>query len=101
MMAHERPPALRRYAAAWSSIEVRGQVLADRTRRDPQAQLEPQFIGDAPLTPCEVFMRHLPDERLQRHWDRWPARARCATPPQLPPLAPPPLKCFRLYHDQR
>src|SRR5213080_2426802 len=34
MVAHERPPALRRPAVAWRSVETRGPILADRTRRD-------------------------------------------------------------------
>jgi len=36
-------------------------------RRDPQAQLEPQFIGDAPLTPHEVLMCYPLDARWQLH----------------------------------
>jgi hypothetical protein len=36
-------------------------------RRDPQAQLEPQFIGDALLTPREVLMRYPLDARWQLH----------------------------------
>ena len=100
VVAHERTPALRWHAVAWRSIEVRGHVLADRARRDPQAQLEPQFIGDAPLTPREVGARHLPDEDLQLHWDRRPSRGRCAVPEQSKPLAPPPVERCRLHHHQ-
>jgi hypothetical protein len=74
MMAHERMPALRQHAVAWRAIEVRGQVLADGARRDPQAELEAQFVGDAPLPPRQIVARHLPDEPLQLHRDRWSAR---------------------------
>ena len=45
-------------------------------------------------------MPHLPDERLQFDWNRGPARARWALPPQVPPLAPPPLKGLRLYDGE-
>jgi hypothetical protein len=85
---------------AWSAIEVRGQVLANCAWRDPQAQLQPQFISDAPLSPREVFMRYLLDERLQLDRNRGPARARWAMPPQVPPLAPPPLKGLWLYNSE-
>jgi hypothetical protein len=99
VVAHERTPALRRHAVAWSSIEVLGQVLADRARRDSQARLELQFVRNTPLTPGEIVTRHLPDKPLQLHWDWGPARTCCVAPEQVPPLAPP-LKRFRLYHDQ-
>jgi hypothetical protein len=75
VVAPERPPALRRHAVAWSAMEVRGHVLADGARRDLQAQLELQFVGDTPLTPGEVLMRHLPDERLQLDRNGGPSRA--------------------------
>jgi hypothetical protein len=70
MIANERTPALRQHAVAWSSIEVRGQVLAYGARRDPQAHLQAQFVGDAPLTPRQIVARHLTDEPLQLHRDR-------------------------------
>ena len=64
VVAHERPPALHQHAVAWISIEVREHVLADRARRDPQAQFEPQLIGDAALALREIVARYLPDESL-------------------------------------
>jgi len=74
MIANERPPALRQHVVAWRSIEVRGHVLAYGARRDPQAQLKAQFVGDAPLTPRQIVARHLPDEPLQLHRELWSAR---------------------------
>ena len=68
MIAQERPPALRRHAVVWSAIEVCGHVLAYGARRDPQAQLEAQFVGDALPTLGAIVARHLPDECLQLHF---------------------------------
>jgi hypothetical protein len=75
VVAHDHPPALHRHAVAWGPIEGLGHVLADRARRDLQAEFELQFMGDTPLAPGQIVARHLPDEPLQRHWDRWSARA--------------------------
>jgi hypothetical protein len=85
---------------AWRSIEMRGHVLAYGARRNLKAELEPQFVGDAPLAPGEVLTRHLADEPLQLHRDRGPARARCPVQEQVVPLAPPPCECFRLHHHE-
>jgi hypothetical protein len=100
VVAHKRPPALRRHAVAWRAIEVRRRILANGARRDLQAEFEPQFVGHALLTPRQIVARHLPDEPLQLHGDRWSARARCAAPEQVAVLAPPSLKRLRLYHRQ-
>jgi hypothetical protein len=99
-MAHERTPALGRRALAWTRVQMPGDILVHGTRRDPQAQLELQFVGDAPLTPREVVACHLPDERVQLSRNRGPSKARCAAPALLAPLATPPLKRLRLYHRQ-
>jgi hypothetical protein len=99
-MANKRTPALGRRALARARVQMRGYILVHGTRRDPQAQLELQFVGDAPLTPREVVACHLPDERLQLSQNRGPSRARCAAPELLAPLATPPLKRLRLYHRQ-
>jgi hypothetical protein len=100
MIAHERAPALRRHTVARSSVETRRHVLADSTRRDPQAEFEAQFVGDAPLAPCKIVARHLTDERLQlsRNWG--PSRARWPPPEQAEPLAPPPPERLRLHHRE-
>jgi hypothetical protein len=100
VIANECTPALRQHAVAWRSTEVRGHVLADRTRRNPQAEFEPQFIGNAPLAPREIVACHLPDERLQFHRDRWPSREWCAAPELFEPLAPPPDERLRLHHRE-
>jgi hypothetical protein len=67
VMANARTPALGRHALAWSRVQMLGYLRVHGARQDPQAQLEPQFIGDAPLTPHEVLMRYLPDARWQLH----------------------------------
>jgi hypothetical protein len=67
MMANARTPALGRQALAWSRVQRLGCLRVHGARRDPQAQLGPQFIGDAPLTPHEVLMRYPLDARWQLH----------------------------------
>ena len=66
-----------------------------------QAEFEPEFIGNAPLPPREIVVRHLSDERLQHSRNRGPSRGRCAAPALLEPLAPPPPERLRLYHRER
>jgi hypothetical protein len=100
MITQERPPALGRHALAWSSTEIPGYVLVHRARRDLQAELEPQFVGNTALAPCEIVARHLPDKGLQLHWDRGASRVRCAVPEQSGPLVPPPFERFRLHHHE-
>jgi hypothetical protein len=100
MVTQEGVPALHRHALAWSSVETRGHILADRARRDLQAEFEPQFVGDAPLAPGEVLTRHLADESLQLRWDRRPSRTRRPWSEQLESLAPPPRERFRLHHHE-
>ena len=100
MRANARSPALGRHASAWSRVQRLGCLRVHGARRDPQAQLEPQFIGDAPLALREVLTRHLPDARWQLHWDRGPSRGRCAVPEQSEPLAPPPHEGLGLDDSQ-
>jgi hypothetical protein len=77
-----------------------GCIRVHGARRDPKAQLKAQFIGDATLTPREILMRYLPDERLQLHWDRGPSRGQCAVPEQSEPLAPLPHEGLGLDDSQ-
>jgi hypothetical protein len=100
MITYKGPPALALHALAWTMVKALWHTLADRTRRNPQAEVEPKLVGDASLAPRRIVSRHLTDEPLQLHWDRWSARARCTAPEPLPPVAPPPLKCLWLYHSQ-
>ena len=44
MVVPEGPPALGRRTCAWAMTQTLRQVLAYRTRRDPETQLEEQFI---------------------------------------------------------
>jgi hypothetical protein len=67
VMAYACTPALGRRALAWSRVQRLGCLRVHGARRDPQAQLEPQFIGDALLTPREVLMRYPLDARWQLH----------------------------------
>ncbi len=74
MIAQERTPALRRHTMAWSSTAMPGPVRADRARRDPQSELQPQLVGETPLAPGAMVTRHLLDEPVQLHRDRGPSR---------------------------
>ena len=100
MMTQERPPALGRHVLAWRSTEMPGRVLADRARRDLQAELEPQFVGNTPLTPGEIVARHLPDEPLQLHRDWGPSGLGFPEPPQTTSLATPAGKSLGLNDGQ-
>lgn len=73
VLAHERTPALGRNAVAWTSVRPLGHIRADSSRRDPQAELEEQFVGNTPLTPRGVVTSHMMNERLQVRWDRGPS----------------------------
>ena len=66
-----------------------GHVFPDSPWRDPQAQLQQEFIGNTLLTPRGVVMRHLADERLQVRRNAGPSRAGFPAPEQAESLAMP------------
>src|SRR5919201_4692963 len=85
---------------AWHVIERLGQILADGARRDLHTELEPQFIGNALLAPCQVVTSHLADKSLRCHREGWASRTRCAAPQSSEPLALPSFERFRMHQRQ-
>src|SRR5713101_9342605 len=80
MVAHKRGPALGRHAWPRTPAQVRGHIFAYGARRNLQAELEPQFIGDALLPPCRVVTGHLANQRLQLCRNPWPSSTRLPAP---------------------
>jgi hypothetical protein len=56
-------------------------------------------MNDLVVTPCEVVLWQLADERSQLRWNSWPSRARLPAPEQLEPLTMPTEKGCRLHHS--
>jgi len=86
-------PLQRAAAARWGRVQRAAQavVTGEHEGRATGGRRENAVYSTYPLV-C-----HLPDERLQRHWDRGPSRARCPTPEQAKPLVLPSLKYLRLH----
>ena len=61
VIAHEGEPTL---AGIGLSAGALGQILADRSGRNPNAQLKFQFVDDVFLSPGRVLGGHLADQRL-------------------------------------
>ena len=66
VISHEDRPAL--IASWWSPRAFRHALLANGTRRDLDAELEQEFIGDALLAPARIVARHCSDEHPQFRW---------------------------------
>jgi len=75
-------------------------VLAHRPRRDPQAELQQQFIGDAFFAPDWVLGRHAPDQPTQFQRDRRPSRSRFDAPEQAPASSVPADQRLGPNHDR-
>jgi hypothetical protein len=89
MVAHKRCPALGWQTRAGTSFQRAGHILPHGSRRDPQAELQQQFVRNALLTPGRIVMRHATDKRLQVRRDRRAPRLRLPAPKQTKSLAMP------------
>src|SRR5919108_4616200 len=89
MIAHKGLPALGSRAFPSTIVHAFGQVLPYRPWRDPQAQLQEEFIGNAFLTPRRILPGHTMDERLQVRRERRASRGGLPPPEQAenPPKA--------------
>jgi len=56
-------------------------------RRELDAELQQQFVGDALLVPAGSLVGHAPNEVLQLSWNGRSTRAALQTPQQLPGAA--------------
>src|SRR5262245_61878982 len=65
MIADTCGPVLRLTAFAWATDAVTGHVFAHGPWRDPQAELEQEFVGDAFLPPGGILQGHATDDGLQ------------------------------------
>jgi hypothetical protein len=65
MIADKCGPALRLIAFAWAADAVTGHVFAHGSWRDPQAEFEQEFVGDAFLPPGGILQGHSTDDGLQ------------------------------------
>src|SRR5262245_2056162 len=74
MIAHKGLPALGGRTFPSTMVHALGHVLPYRPRRDPQAQLQEEFIGNALLTPRGILTGHTTDERLQVRRERRASR---------------------------
>src|SRR5215831_1952314 len=101
MIADKGTPALRCRALAWPPVERLWQVSPHGTQRYLQAQLQPQFVGNALLPPGRVVTSHLADERLQLRRNGWSSRLGLPAPEQPESLAMPAKKSVWLHHGQR
>src|SRR6516165_6662800 len=65
MIAEKCRPALRLAAFAWAADTVTGHVCAHGAWRDPQTEVEQEFVGDAFLPPGGILQGHATDDGLQ------------------------------------
>jgi len=79
VILQERRPAL--ITSGLTSWPLR-HVLADRARRDPDAQLDQQFIGASP--PHRVLRGHLANQGSQFRWNRRSTQFALESPKQTP-----------------
>jgi len=68
MVAHKGGPAL---IATGLSVRAFGHLLAYRTGRNLDPELQQQLIGNTFLTPGHVTQSHFTDERAQLRWYPW------------------------------
>jgi hypothetical protein len=98
VVAHEGQPAL---AGIGLSAGTLGQILADRARGNPDAQLQFQLVGDVSLSPGRVVSGHLADQRLEiLRQTRRSCRTGLPPPEQTEPLAMPSDQRLGLNHNQ-
>src|SRR5215467_12222076 len=58
-------------------------VLANRPRRNPDAELQGKLVGDALFSPGHIFSHHSGDELPNIVWKWWAAAPRLPTPVEL------------------
>jgi len=98
MVPHERSPPLVLVPARFA----RFQILTHRLRRNKDAQLETQFIGDLFFTPDWVLTSHLPDQFPHILWQCWtPTLSRLSSPKHLECRSVPFDKRLGFDHDER
>jgi hypothetical protein len=89
MILDEGSPALRRRSGAPGPAERLGPVLANGSRRNQNAQLQPEFIGNPLFSPSYVLPYH-PGDELAYVLGKWrPTAPRLPTPVQFECLAMP------------
>ena len=77
-----------------------GHVLAHRAWRDPDSELQQQFVGDALLAPEGILRGHPADQALQLNGKRRTARTRPQAPQHSPGTAVPAKQRIRPNDDQ-
>src|SRR6266851_1760442 len=98
MVLQEGGPALIATRLAWRSLR---HVLADRSRRDQDPELDQQLIGNPLFTPYRVFCRHPADQTTQFWRNRWSARPALPAPENPPAQSVPANDGCRLHVDHR
>src|SRR5262245_20988515 len=100
MIAYKGPPALGLHTVAWPPVRALWHVLAHSTWRDPQTELQQEFIGNTLLAPCGVLVGYTTDEgsELRRDWGA--SGTRFPTPEQVKHLSMPADKGFRLDYSE-
>ena len=94
----ERGPSL---ATITTTRSVIAEVLADRSRRNANAELQLEFIGDALFTPSWIFAGHPSDERADVFWKLRSASATTLPLPEFAERRPvPPQEGFGFHYDQ-
>jgi|SRR5579863_1290781 len=76
-------------------------IFAHSARRNIEADLQRQFIGDALFSPRHVLFDQALDELANVLGKRWPAALRLPTPVQLEPFAMPANERACLNHRER
>jgi len=96
VILQERRPAL--ITSRLTSWPLR-HVLADRARRDPDAQLDQQFIGDPLFASQRVLGGHSANQASQFRWNRRSTPFARESPKQTPTGTVPADDRFRTHND--
>jgi len=99
MVADERHPTLRRGPTLGACVI--GHIAPDGPRRDPDAQLQKKFRGDALLAPGHIVCCHLRDQLLEVGGNSWPASGLRLPPPKQSKAFPMPVdQSLRLHKGE-
>ena len=92
MIVDKRVPVLGRHSPLARRLPC-GPVRSHGTRRNLDAEFQPELVGDALFAPSRVIVDHSCDEFAQGHGNSRPARSRLPFPEQA--------KCFAMPTNQR
>src|SRR6266404_5941146 len=76
------------------------QILIHCSRRDPNVELQQQFVGDALLAPRWILVRHPTNELLNLERNRRTTGSRLQPPKQLPTRTVPTNQGLGTHHGQ-